>query len=247
MSHLNNTLSHQIRIALLSRRLPTIARLYEALTLRDITEGSVYEMCEIGEQIEISHNTVRKALKLQLNTQAPLFLKRPANRKRGRPSALYITLTEKQLSSLLDVTPRDYYTMPDSALLSNQTYRAGVYHFQIHNFEGEYHRPQLAHMLGVTPRTAQKLDRIANVKAIPQIKIVPFDLTQLPIDARDLPGNFFLQNSEGKRYPANLANYHLALNKGEKCLLMKRILNWYEIDYSHMVEEFLPKISDVIP
>lgn len=241
------SLSHQIRLALLSRRLPQIARLYDALSLHDITEGTYYDFCELGEKIQMGHHTIQKALKLELNTQAPLFLKRPASKKRGRPAALFIALTEKQLSSLLDVRPRDYYEMPSSSLTSNQLYRAAVYHFQISNNSGEYKRAQLAKMLGVTPRTAQKLDSIASVKAQPQYSLVTFDLAQLPTDARDLPGNYFLHISEtGQRKPANLFNYHLATKKGHHCLLMKRILNWYEVDYSDLVEDFLPKISDGI-
>lgn len=248
MNPSNNGLSHQIRLALLSRRLPTIARIYDALWKWDVTEATAGEIVELCQPFQIAPKTVYTALKLNLGIQAPLFLKRPANAKRGRPHALYICLTEKQLSSLLDHTHcRDYYDMPHTAMLSNTAYRAGVYHFHIANAEGEYKRAQLAKMLGVTPRTAQKLDSIAHVKAEPQYKIVQFDLAQLPTDERELPGNFFLHISEtGERKPANRRSYQKALERGHTCLLMKRILNWYSIDYSHMAEDFFPQTSDVL-
>jgi hypothetical protein len=241
----DNALSHQIRLALLSRRLPTIARIYDALHRWDVTEATAQEIIALCDPLQMSKNTIYTALKMVLNAQAPLFLKRPAAKRQGRPAALYITLTDKQLSSLLDVQGRDYYEMPLKHLLSNQTYRAAVYHFQIANHAGQYHRRDLAAMLGITPRTAQKLDAMSHVKAQAQYKPVQFDLTQLPTDARDLPGNYSLLVN-GKHKAANRLSYLRAIKEGHTPQLMKRILNWYEIDYSNMVEDFFPEISDGI-
>jgi hypothetical protein len=238
-------LSHELRIALLSRGLPTIARIYDALFLNNISEFEAKAGVEICLKYGIGHNTLYKALKTRFYNQAPVFLKRPANAKKGRPHSLYICLSEKQLNSLMDVHPADYYALPHDALASNANYRAAVYHFQILTREGDYKRSALGKMLGIDERTVRRLDERAGVKVEPRYKVIPFNLDELPLDSRDLPGNYFLEDLKTKtRYPANRKNRKAIERKGHVPVLMARVWNYYSINPINIATDFLPQMSD---
>ena len=176
-------LTCELREALVKAGKTSEARAIEALYSIGFMPGDTFEIAEAGKQLKdlISSVTLRKAinkdcgdssfclffptlLTLQQSTMEKT-VQNSAKKREGRPSKSYILPAPSQIAEILGVRIGSHYAkMPAEALKDRKTYRAEVYASLPRRKAGQYARKVLTDRIGVTARTAQDYDRLANLK-----------------------------------------------------------------------------------
>lgn len=140
------------------------------------------------------------------NTKTKCYLftpSKPDKNTRGRTAAQFYVPDLNVLCNLLGVafTRSDPLTLED--IQQAKTYRQAVHREFIKRRPGMYHRYWLAKRIGVSMRTSQRYDRGAGVKRKPMFIYEPItwnDLNNIPAD--ESVAGMFLEDEQGKRYPA---------------------------------------------
>ena len=110
---------------------------------------------------------------------------------------------------------------------SAKRYRAAVQRELVRRRPGQYHRAWMARRLGVSKRTIQRYDAEAGIQSRPmtrQTYLTQGNLARIP-DERH--ARYYLQDVQGKRYPAIASLAGQLLARGKHILLVEQQPNYY--------------------
>ena len=152
---------------------------------------------------------------------------KPDKTQGGRPEKwLWIPdITEICAAFGVESLYSDPITRADVA--SVKRYRAAAQRELVRRRPGQYHRAWMARRLGVSKRTIQRYDAEAGIQSRPmtcQTRLTQGNLALIP-DERQ--ARYYLQDVQGKRYPAIASLAGQLLARGKHILLVEQQANYY--------------------
>jgi len=236
-------LSTETREALIRKKLTTVARVYDALIHAGWKPGrefTIMEAAQVCEPFGISIGTIYKITNEAEQTYSPFFpttivLNKKGERtaKKCRPRRVYRLLSPTEIGLFVGVRESQWQHYDSISLekLGNAAeYRSEVHAALIRRRPGEYPRKFLAERLGVTPRTTRNYDKLADIDVEPRFKKVNLtdeEATNLPDERRNVPGNVWLEDTNGKKYQPTKSGAERAFMRSEEVYLVEQLANYY--------------------
>ncbi len=244
-------LSTETREALLRSGLASAARVLDILYQSGCTPGEALSIAEIADacaRYTVALSSIYRVVSTQIeddgkdnfSQKVPSYLfqqvldgKKEKNKDRGRTPAKYILPEPAHIAKLMKIqsSGRQHYDpMQEQALQSIKNYRAEVHAAFVRRFPGMYTRAWLGERIGVCGRTIYTYDNLVDIQVTPNHKrqeLDAFAAACLPDKRRDAPGNQWLEDDFGNRFPPVRRAAEMLLRRGLQVWLVKRLANTY--------------------
>ena len=234
-------LSTELREALIRDNKTSLARLLDAVALKDWLAGKEFTRKDAFTACNdwLSSKTIRIATN-QLNMYCPFLpsflFTTSMKEKKGNKSRSQMVYTLPKLSELankLQVRQIHFDEMPPYKIKRAADYRAEVYAALPRRKAGQYARKTLTERIGVSTRTGQNYDKRANLLVTPNIErqeLTPEEIEGLPEKVfKNRKYNVWLEDEKGKRYkPDKESIKRISDNGGGKVNRVKQLANSYQ-------------------
>lgn len=250
-----NQLTNLIREKLMTLKLTCVIRVLDGLRMCGVQPGATFTKLDVIDYLKgiVGEWSIRRALNAQIQIPLPSEPSNPKNAvakdtgastiikcfliTRKKPSnvtspIIYVMPSNSDLAELLRVPDSHIIDelVPED-LISARSTRKSLHRCYLRRRPGQYPMRWLANRLGLTKRSLRNYHRdqleIRRQDLFSTTNIHWNNLSEIP-DERP-HGGFFLEDEQGKRYPAVLGLAKKLLSQAQKLVLKRRLPNFWFI------------------
>jgi hypothetical protein len=244
-------LPNSVREALLQReRSAALPRVLDCLRLHAIDLSRAYttqELVSLCAEMGIGRNSVLKALH-ESSEQGERFFEMvkppvgggekpdsiPRGSRIGRQACCYRVPDDERLCALLGVDPTQSDPLAPADLESSSSYRKALHRTLLARRPGQYGRGWLARRLGVSRWTLWRYNRALGIRPVPVLaysSVAWGDVNRdLPAERSHSRADTWLQDGQGRRFPAYQGMAKALLSRGGRPVLVRQRASIYRLN-----------------